>query len=179
MLRQGINRMIIEECDESRIPFFCWECITIELQNKDIDIIIRNEFEMQIFLKVMILELDSVNGKSGSLKSVRDVLGPKVNNQDLVQNVYMGYVIQKVRAKIGYEACLKKRSVKEHLLKSILNTYSQRLKLKWISNPYPPVPKEMYGKISDKELISLENLFEVSMYPSDEVKINDRTKSMA
>ena len=74
MLRSGINNMIVENCKEEKFPFFSWDCLTIELEYHDVDIIIRNESQMSIILKALIIQTNSFEGKSGTLKALKDLI---------------------------------------------------------------------------------------------------------
>jgi len=47
---------------EGDIPFYYWECITLQLENKDIYLIIRNEQRMKDFIKLLIYELKTIDG---------------------------------------------------------------------------------------------------------------------
>ena len=48
------------------LSFFCWECLSIETPLSDIDIVIKNETNMNVFLKYLIIEIETQDGKRGS-----------------------------------------------------------------------------------------------------------------
>jgi len=50
------------------LPFYCWECITIEYtKNKDLDLVIRNEKDMMDLIQFLIYTLRTIDGKKNSL----------------------------------------------------------------------------------------------------------------
>jgi len=89
MVRIGINQMIIDQMYKKRkdvellieenkslgsenddyfeLPFYAWECITLLHKNRDIDLVIRNESQMQIFLLYLIKKLNTHNGYINSI----------------------------------------------------------------------------------------------------------------
>ena len=48
-------------------PFYAWDCITLNLENKgDVYLIIKNEKILEMFLKLLIYELKTIDGVRGS-----------------------------------------------------------------------------------------------------------------
>jgi hypothetical protein len=43
-----------EEMRDPGLPFYTWECITLQLSNRDVYIVIRNEKLMTAFIKLLI-----------------------------------------------------------------------------------------------------------------------------
>ena len=77
MLRLGINQRIADNLVEKEIspgvvrtglkdgfelPFYAWECISIHTQEREIDLVIQNEYQMKAFIQFLIIRLDSMNG---------------------------------------------------------------------------------------------------------------------
>ena len=49
------------------MPFFAWECLTINLDNgKEVNIVIKNEACMTAFIMLLLYEMKSVDGKQNS-----------------------------------------------------------------------------------------------------------------
>ena len=48
LYRKHINSM--EHKDLRNLPFYCWECITLSTDDRDVNIVIKNEKDMKIFL---------------------------------------------------------------------------------------------------------------------------------
>ena len=40
--------------NEDKIPFYAWECITIQFKNRDLDLVIKKEKNMNYLLKFLI-----------------------------------------------------------------------------------------------------------------------------
>ena len=45
IMRKHFNMMTHRELN--RIPFYCWQCITLELKDRDIDLVIKDEWDMK------------------------------------------------------------------------------------------------------------------------------------
>jgi len=68
MLRKHINSL-----DRSKlelVPFYNWECITLELEFRDVDIVIKDMGEMDVFLKFLIYTLRTIDGKRGTANGI-------------------------------------------------------------------------------------------------------------
>ena len=52
--------------DEKNYPFFPWECITIQLKHRDIDLVIKDEHHMRMVLRYLIYTLNSIDGNKDS-----------------------------------------------------------------------------------------------------------------
>lgn len=66
MLRKHINSMSKQELKE--FPFHSWNCITLKLGRRDVDLVIKDENQMQIFLKFLIFSLCTLDGTKDSAK---------------------------------------------------------------------------------------------------------------
>ena len=51
-------------------PFYAWECLTIILHNREIDLVIPNEEQMTIFLKFLVHEIRTVDGNRNSANGI-------------------------------------------------------------------------------------------------------------
>jgi len=65
-MRKHINSMMLNEL--KNLPFFCWECITIKTDQRDIDLVIRNPKDMEYLLKFLIISIKTLDGKRGTGK---------------------------------------------------------------------------------------------------------------
>jgi len=52
------------------LPFYCWNCITLQLKHRDVDIVIRDEKEMEKLLKFLIYSLKTIDGIKDSALGV-------------------------------------------------------------------------------------------------------------
>jgi hypothetical protein len=74
MLRKHINSIPIEQL--KKIPFYCWNCITLLTPQRcrDIDLVIKSETHMRIFIKLLVYSLRTVEGHKGTANKVLDTL---------------------------------------------------------------------------------------------------------
>jgi hypothetical protein len=72
MLRKHIcsckysNEAISGATQKIDLPFYCWECLTIQTNNLDIDLVIQDQNNMNVLLTFLLYELQSVNGLRSS-----------------------------------------------------------------------------------------------------------------
>ena len=52
--------------DSSVCPFYAWDCLTLQLPHRDIDIIIRKETQYMMLVTYLLNEMNSINGIRGS-----------------------------------------------------------------------------------------------------------------
>ena len=57
-----------------KIPFHSWECLTLMLKNRDVDLVIKNEKHMDRFLKFLVYHMNTVDGNKGSAKRIYEKL---------------------------------------------------------------------------------------------------------
>ena len=52
VLRKHINSMKKNQLKD--VPFYSWECLTLVLEHREVDLVIKNEKEMQMILRFLI-----------------------------------------------------------------------------------------------------------------------------
>ena len=63
MLRKHLNSIKTEMYDnEDNIPFYAWQCITIQFKHRDLDLIIRKDKNIRILMKFLMYSINSVDG---------------------------------------------------------------------------------------------------------------------
>lgn len=62
MLRKQICSIEVYDPKLKDLPFYSWQCITIELGRRDVDLIIPNERDMLDFLTLLICKTNTING---------------------------------------------------------------------------------------------------------------------
>lgn len=90
------------------IPFFAWECVSLQLKDGyDINLIIKDELTMQIFLQFLIFKLKSFDGLRDTFKKIYEAskLTKFSSEYEIMQRIYNRYMLMKVQMKISYEAC--------------------------------------------------------------------------
>ena len=64
--RKHINALAPDKID--LLPFNSWNCITLQLKHRDVDLVIRSQTQMNMFLKFLIYSLQTFDGKRGTAK---------------------------------------------------------------------------------------------------------------
>lgn len=125
MLRKHVNSLRTQS-ELDRLPFYSWDCITLQLPHRDIDLVIPCEHHMRVLLTFLVYSLKTIDGNRGSAKealaqmnkhSKREFLQQSgrefltksrehaiesTNEYRLFSKVLLKYTIMKVRAKISY-----------------------------------------------------------------------------
>ena len=135
MLRKLTNNM--ESQDLDNLPFFSWNCLTLCLENRDIDLVIHDEAEMVKILKFLIYKLNTVDGVAGSADKILRKMNhykasqkqKMINLHDLNRKVMLKYKIMKIRAKISFMALKSQKTIVELLVDQILKTHKDLLDL--------------------------------------------------
>lgn len=47
-------------------PFFAWQCITLQIQGRAVDLVIKDENDMNVFLRFLVQALNTVDGTANS-----------------------------------------------------------------------------------------------------------------
>ena len=63
-----LRKEIITSKDPEKAPFFAWQCLTLELKSRVIDLVIPDEKGMMDLLKLIVWELDTIDGRRSSAK---------------------------------------------------------------------------------------------------------------
>ena len=72
MLRKHFISMSVSEIAE--IPFYSWQCITLVLEHRDVDLIISDEDDMLLLLKFLIHNLYTIDGCRDSARQLLNAL---------------------------------------------------------------------------------------------------------
>lgn len=64
MLRKHINNLGAGNINN--LPFYTWQCISLQLKGRDVDLIIKDEEQMMIFIKYLIFKLKTIDGQRNS-----------------------------------------------------------------------------------------------------------------
>mmetsp|Transcript_23526 Transcript_23526/g.36210 ORF Transcript_23526/g.36210 Transcript_23526/m.36210 type:complete len:214 (+) Transcript_23526:349-990(+) len=68
MLRKHANYLVPEDLE--KFPFCSWDCLSLQVENRNIDLVIRNEAHMRLVLKFLIYELKTLDGHRGTATRV-------------------------------------------------------------------------------------------------------------
>ena len=60
--------MTLDSCrhKHNTVPFKSWECISLQLGNRDVDLVIPNEKDMDDLIAVVVKHMNTVDGNKGS-----------------------------------------------------------------------------------------------------------------
>ena len=73
--RKHLLSMTFQDIKEScNFPFYPWECITLQLKNRDLDLVIRNDDHMKCFIRFLIHVLNTVDGNRDSAQGIYQAL---------------------------------------------------------------------------------------------------------
>ena len=56
------------------LPFYSWQCITLQLKNRDIDLVIPDDADMNRFLKLLIHSLRTLDGAKGTADKLIQII---------------------------------------------------------------------------------------------------------
>ena len=54
------------QAKKADMPFYAWQCISIQLKERTIDLVIESEQEMMNLIKVLVYKLDIIDGNAHS-----------------------------------------------------------------------------------------------------------------
>lgn len=60
LLRKHINSMDVK--DMENLPFYCWQCLTISTEERDVNLVIKDQKDMQMVLEFLIISLKTLDG---------------------------------------------------------------------------------------------------------------------
>lgn len=72
VLRKHFNSM--SQVELLQASFYSWQCVTLCLEHRDVDLVIPNERDMKTFLIFLIHQLRTINGLKGSAKKMLTAL---------------------------------------------------------------------------------------------------------
>ena len=70
MLRKHMNSLDPVEYRTKEVPFYSWEAITLQLEHRDVDLVIKEEKDMEDLLIILIDGIRTVDGCRGSLDHI-------------------------------------------------------------------------------------------------------------
>ena len=77
LYRKHMNTISPLRYQTSEQAFYSWECLTLQLQNRDINLVFKNQNNMDKFLKFLIYQLNILDGKKNSSLPLQEKLGNK------------------------------------------------------------------------------------------------------
>jgi len=144
MLRKHINSLPVNQHDQ--IPFYSWNCITLQLKHRDVDLVIRDERDMRHLLMFLIYTLKTRDGDRDSAVPLINAVTKqdcvdakrlysvgysekkqrhtaKLSQHKVLKQTCFKYLILTIRNKISFSAFQKGMTIPELFLRTIQNTY--------------------------------------------------------
>ena len=125
------------------IPFYCWNCITLQLPHRDVDLVIKCDVHMKMFIRFLVYTLKTIDGNKDSARGILDALLKQdleafstktgrvlisesrrhnflqKNEYRIFRQINMKYTIMRIRMKISYMAFEKQVTLMELFLLAI------------------------------------------------------------
>lgn len=73
MLRKYLISMPLGQEDKF-ISLRSWNCITLQLKNRDVDLVIQNDKDMKVFIRYLVFSLRTLDGRRDTGKKLLDTL---------------------------------------------------------------------------------------------------------
>ena len=112
MFKNSINEIIAQSDDikniDSLMPFYAWECLTIQFKRRDLDIVVKDEQQMEILLKFLIMETNSFDSNRNSLDFLKHTgfIRKHLKSRLLMNQIFKGYRMMKQRMKICFQMAI-------------------------------------------------------------------------
>jgi hypothetical protein len=145
MLRKHFASMKQETLED--LPFYSWQCLTLQLSNRDVDLVIQDEDQLNTFLKYIIIRIKTLNGDRDSAVKIIDLMQAEgeesykmeenkqfisdsvrykirqTNEHNVYRKVFLKYLLLRIRSKISFLAFKKKMTIVELFSNTILKCW--------------------------------------------------------
>lgn len=69
-----MNYMSFSSVKNGQAAFYAWQCITLQLEHREIDLIIPDDNDMDCLIEVLVEAMNTVDGKKNSAEVVYQVI---------------------------------------------------------------------------------------------------------
>jgi hypothetical protein len=73
--RKKINQLSALELKD--LPFYIWQCVTLNIKGKELNLVIKDQQVMDWFLMLLIQKIDTIDGIKGSANKLREMMMKK------------------------------------------------------------------------------------------------------
>mmetsp|Transcript_21210 Transcript_21210/g.32863 ORF Transcript_21210/g.32863 Transcript_21210/m.32863 type:complete len:126 (-) Transcript_21210:2320-2697(-) len=125
MFRKHMNLMSIRDYNMKPVPFYAWECLTIILNDRDIDLVIRKDNDMNNLLQILLFSMNTVDGQRDSIyfyqhqkmkRKYRNKIAMNFKKREItmetrleiLHNLMFKFKLMRIRSKISFSAFIKK-----------------------------------------------------------------------
>ena len=129
-MRKYINSLPLIEL--KKLPYHSWNCLTISLKERDIDIVVHDEQDLEKLIKFLMRRMNSIDGIKDSAEPLIKYIIKyrKISSEhaetvksELLFESYKKMKILKFRNKLSFMALIKGVTVVELILLGIQKTY--------------------------------------------------------
>ena len=113
---------------------------------------------MAVFLKFLIIRLNTFNGRTNSINLIRKfgIISKGIKVNDILLGIYKIFRMMKIKMKISYEACRTNKTIQELFLIAILTAYHERNSKNLVNNPYPKITQKNLDMIKTTKLMNIQ-----------------------
>ncbi|CDW73195.1 UNKNOWN [Stylonychia lemnae] len=125
--KENILKIILNG-DENKHPFYAWECISIETQNRTLDLVIKDQAQLMWLLSVLLILVKMNKAQELFISDLNEIRSTnKIGSFKICKNDlrYRSFRLMRVKMKVSYEACKQRISILEVFLRAIYITYKQ------------------------------------------------------
>ena len=94
MLRKHFASMTRKEL--TKMPFYSWQCITLQLWNRDVDLVIPEQRDMNLILKFLIHKMRTIDGTKGSADKLLKLLNKK-GEKEYMEKTKKNFISESVK----------------------------------------------------------------------------------
>ena len=148
-----MNSMSLLKYKNSKVPFYAWDCLTLKLKKRDINLVIRDQKNMERHLKFLIYSLNTIDGKKNSslmIQHLSETKDLKRLKHQLMLKTMTKYKILALRCKISFLAFMKKQTITELILTQIISSHKKLVQEK----SSPPKRQAAASEINSARLYS-------------------------
>ena len=98
MLRKHFCSLNFEAGAELNLPFYNWQCITLQTKNRDIDLVVDSEQHLKILLEFLLYELNTAD----SLRDTANFVSEGLINEMKEKNYKNKEILEKLSQKEKY-----------------------------------------------------------------------------
>lgn len=99
MLRKHLNSLDTKAYNSGNFPFYAWQCITLQLPHRDVDLVIKDDRDMNDFLTLVIRSMETVDGGANSQAVVEKKIKEYKVKQMIVQRKSKFYNLESLQSK--------------------------------------------------------------------------------
>ena len=74
MLRKHMNSIENPRYAQNDVPFFAWQCITIQTHYRDVDLVIHDEKDMDDLIMILVHAMNTIDGHKDTAKKAKDAV---------------------------------------------------------------------------------------------------------